>query len=910
MKSSWLHAFALISLLLVNTAPITNGSKVVRGPNPLMLTDINNAISAGSDPYWLMAAGNHAYFFVQNAAGTWEFWRTDGSPDGTKLVKSGLMFGVSDFVYDKKAKPGTYVVFKDKFYFLAKETDGTGEMWETDGTSSGTRRVLRNGEPIYAPDHFVVINGLFFFMDYKSLYSYNGLPNGFTFIIETNTIFSEFFIFSNNIYFLAIDWDSVDHFRLGCIQVNPPAPVPSLDLLLADNKQMMVFNNQLFFSAREENPEDGSHGFELWKMGTTGEVSLVADLHSWDDSNPGSFWVSGNFLYFSANDSTGIKLWRTDGSEAGTNLVQDLSLAPVDELTYVNFGTTGSSQPPAEMSIFASLSKSGNSVWATNGTPGGTVNLNNAIDPNNISSLELGGRVFFISKDDAHGMEIWVTDGTPEGTHTFKDIWPGRRGSDPEILTKCGLKLCFFANNGSVGQEVWGSDGSETGTTVLFDFNTAAQGSDPWGFTQVGDQVFFLANDSVSTSNLWRTDGSPEGTIALNDDPNVTFSLLWAPDASLILPRIGSVVYLGGEDSEHGLELWRSDGTPDGTYMVKDINPGVEGTGFSNTVAAGNKIYFVAYEPVAEWDLWVTDGSENGTHLVKDVVSNNSDSAHLEPAAALGNSLVFFVGDYMDDFVNKLWVSDGTEIGTNPISRFQQVRYMTSASGKVFFAGERFSGEAEKIYVTDGTLAGTKPVSETVTFFSTVGLYGAGNRVFISEQPQYFSDKNQLFSFDITESGYGPIHQLFDQNNLIETIGPKCIGNNGRLGCAYLQLNATPVDFRNYHLWMSDGTTTGTRLITGAFVHPAQMFFKGTELVFTAEAAEGDRQIWVTDGTAQGVRQITNFPQKMCGDYSITYSDFQYFLPLNDGNAPGKHGCEPWAFRMPKPAAFLSTVFR
>ena len=35
---------------------------------------------------------------------------------------------------------------------------------------------------------------------------------------------------------------------------------------------------------------------------------------------------------------------------------------------------------------------------------------------------------------------------------------------------------------------------------------------------------------------------------------------------------MGGTLYFRATDGAHGFELWKSDGTPDGTQMVKDIN--------------------------------------------------------------------------------------------------------------------------------------------------------------------------------------------------------------------------------------------------------------------------------------------------------------------------------------------------
>jgi ELWxxDGT repeat protein len=39
---------------------------------------------------------------------------------------------------------------------------------------------------------------------------------------------------------------------------------------------------------------------------------------------------------------------------------------------------------------------------------------------------------------------------------------------------------------------------------------------------------------------------------------------------------VGNTLYFGAFDELHGYELWKSDGTGDGTQLVKDISPGID----------------------------------------------------------------------------------------------------------------------------------------------------------------------------------------------------------------------------------------------------------------------------------------------------------------------------------------------
>jgi ELWxxDGT repeat protein len=49
-----------------------------------------------------------------------------------------------------------------------------------------------------------------------------------------------------------------------------------------------------------------------------------------------------------------------------------------------------------------------------------------------------------------------------------------------------------------------------------------------------------------------------------------------------------------GYSLEHGIELWRTDGTAAGTSLVKDINPGQAGSSSGSYVEFNNLVFFVA----------------------------------------------------------------------------------------------------------------------------------------------------------------------------------------------------------------------------------------------------------------------------------------------------------------------------
>jgi ELWxxDGT repeat protein len=98
------------------------------------------------------------------------------------------------------------------------------------------------------------------------------------------------------------------------------------------------------------------------------------------------------------------------------------------------------------------------------------------------------------------------------------------------------------------------------------------------------------------------------------------------------LTAMNGIVYFSAKGDGKGAELWRSDGTANGTYRVKDIRKGSAGSGPYGFVAIDGLLYFVAGDGVHGYELWVSDGTAQGTRLVKDIKPGTTSQATVDLA--------------------------------------------------------------------------------------------------------------------------------------------------------------------------------------------------------------------------------------------------------------------------------------
>ena len=89
--------------------------------------------------------------------------------------------------------------------------------------------------------------------------------------------------------------------------------------------------------------------------------------------------------------------------------------------------------------------------------------------------------------------------------------------------------------------------------------------------------------------------------------------------AALEAPDVDGTLFFAADDGSHGRELWKSDGTEEGTVLVEDINPGTAHAGPRWLTNVNGTLFFTAVDGSHGRELWKSDGTEAGTVLVKDI---------------------------------------------------------------------------------------------------------------------------------------------------------------------------------------------------------------------------------------------------------------------------------------------------
>ena len=182
------------------------------------------------------------------------------------------------------------------------------------------------------------------------------------------------------------------------------------------------------------------------------------------------------------------------------------------------------------------------------------------------------------------------------------------------------------------------------------------------------------------------------------------------PGASESIPSslmtIADVVYFSANNGVNGTELWKSDGTDQGTSMIMDINAGSASSDPSQMTQAGGLIYFSASDGVVGQELWKTTGLSITTGLVKDI-RNGSFGSYPGNFIEFNDKLYFSAGSFREDWNisrAELWTSSGTNESTSRVGEDQEFfgnpETMTIFGDQLFMSLSTFVASAWRNYTS------------------------------------------------------------------------------------------------------------------------------------------------------------------------------------------------------------------
>ena len=638
--------------------------------------------------------------------------------------------------------------------------------------------------------------------------------------------------------------------------------------------------NKIFF-ARVTDAE----GIELWVTdGTASGTQLVKDIEPGTGSSTPINFAPATFggmpgVYFVANTTAnGLELWRSDGTESGTQMVKDInsgtSSAFVQSLTPQRTLVTNSAESWAV--FFANNGTNGQEIWVSDdGTAGNTyllADLNPGAGSSNPKDLKyIDGIFVFAANNATSGIEPFIFTVFPFYVGPLFDVNPGIGSSNPANMFSAGSKLVFQADDGVHGKELWQSTLSTT--SLLSDFTPGNANSPFFFFHKVNSNqvIFASAEELLQRAKLHVTDGSSISTISeLGCIPGGLFGfyeLIYSISLPTGYNANNKVIFPCLNYTTLETEPWVSDGTPGGTGQLKDVFSG-DGTSQMFTVAqADNRVIFAAEDGRTGMEPWVSDGSSAGTNILFDY--NPGEASSFSPDFL--SFITFQANNYsvtagllalIKNTEAKVLYTDGTLSNTRELFDDSTTTTENSSPARFFSIGRKIFFRAlndvrgEELYITNGNSAGTKILKN----LNRGGSSSPSDVVKLDAQRQLFAASTttagrELWITDGTKSGTRLVRNINPGNGPHQALQIFPAALRGRV---FLSANNGTT---GEELWISDGTRAGTRLVKdirpGAEGSDIDDVVKvGRRVVFVANDGVSGTELWVSSGTGASTRLL------------------------------------------------------
>jgi len=270
-----------------------------------------------------------------------ELWKTDGTTAGTGILKNIANDNPAS-VYHENRVTGRFANANGKLFFRAENVTGASySLYGTTGTSVFTNKLnefLGTDNNLIQAKDAVNAGGIIYFA-FSDVANGNELWKSDDTVAGTGMLkninpgsssFAENFYNHNGIVYFSAS-NGINGAELWKTDGTAAGTVMVKDINPGSGKsapaQFISFNGEVYFTAN-----NGTNGTELWKTdGTAGGTIMLKDIYAGTMSGVSNsadfggnyFTVAGNQLFFKASTAANFSaLWKTDGTEAGTQLIK------------------------------------------------------------------------------------------------------------------------------------------------------------------------------------------------------------------------------------------------------------------------------------------------------------------------------------------------------------------------------------------------------------------------------------------------------------------------------------------------------------------------------------------------------------------------------------------------------------
>ena len=670
----------------------------------------------GSRPFGFAPAGEEVLFFTFPEGGPFALQRTDGTTAGTREVVRFTGERALEDVLEVFPAPG------GRLLFTALGPDP--ELWGSDGTADGTRRLARLGGRAGDDVGLLTVGSRVVFFGSSAEegvepWITDGTPQGTRTLVDAcpgpcSSVVAGSWPAGEAATVFTLDDGGPRGAELWLTDGTPEGTRRVTDLCPGpcDGTPEVIDGGPGFLFLRG----DGGDGEELWRLALDdGELRRLTDLELEDPvlaRFQGALLEEGVLVAPAVDPVRGQSLWRSDGTVAGTEPYFLLE-GPIDQ------GSNPRGFRPLAGEVFFTVDAPEPGLWTSDGTSAETRRVWPA--PDGVALLRgltvLGDLLVFTAIREGGEVDLYASDGTAVGTRPLafdvdrREPPGGLPELDPELHAAGGLAY-LVSTTGEPG--LWVTDGSPEGTRRLAELALARRSG-----AVAGNRFFFTASArGTSPLDLWVSDGTPEGTRPLTEFEPADGFLPTSPGNFSLDPEeltaVGERLFFTVlEDGRR--RLWESDGTPAGTRAVATPRGPVEAHGLR---AVGRLLFFfgrLEEEGSLDTGLWVADGPG----LRRLATLRGFSGVDLR-------GTLFFLRTSATG-APRLWRSDGTPGGTRPVPALPtglRPRRLHTVAGRLLVT-TRSTDQPAELWLVDADLEGAERVgtftSEAVTDFVRVG---------------------------------------------------------------------------------------------------------------------------------------------------------------------------------------------